>query len=55
MPQVVKLPKLVGWASASDSILIDENLDGPEVPGEVAGILVGLGQFGRRDLRVVAR
>ena len=40
--EVIKLPRLVRWASASDDILINENLNGPDVPGEVAGILVGL-------------
>jgi len=40
--EVVELPWLTGWASASDRILIDQDLDSPEIAGEVVCILVGL-------------
>lgn len=53
--EVIKLPRLVRWASAFDGILINENLNGPDVPGEVAGILVGLRKLCWRNLCVVTR
>ena len=40
MTQIVELPGLAVWASAFDNVLIDQDLDGPEVPSEVAGVLV---------------
>ena len=52
--EIVELPRFVGRASASDRILIDKDFNCPDVPGEVAGILVGLGQLGWRDPCVMA-
>ena len=51
--EVVQLPWLVRWASASKGILVDKNLNGSDVSGEVARILVGLCQLRRRDFCVV--
>ncbi len=53
MTEVVQLPRLFRRASASEGILIDQDLDGSEIPSEIAGILVGLGQFRWCDLCVV--
>lgn len=55
MAEVVELPRFIGWAFVSDGILIDQDLNSPDVPGEVTGILVGPGQLGWRDLRVMTR
>lgn len=55
MAQIVELPRLVWWATASNGILVDENLDSPDIPGKVTGILVGPGQLRWRDLRVMTR
>ncbi len=46
---MLKLEALEGSAWAP----VDENLDGPQVPGEVTSILVGLRKFGWCDLRVM--
>lgn len=43
MAELVELPRFVRWASASDGILIDEDLDGSDGASEVAGILIRLG------------
>ena len=52
--EIVELPRFVRWASASDSILVDEDFDRSYVPSEVACILVRPGQLGWRDLCIVA-
>jgi len=52
--EVVELPRLVVWASASDRILVDKDFNCPEIPCEVACILVRLRQLGGRDLCVMA-
>ena len=54
MTQIVEPPRLAfSRSTADDRVLIDENLDGTHVAGEVAGIGVRLGQPGRSDPGVV--
>ncbi len=52
--EVLEFPWLIGWSSASNGILVDENLDCSQVSGEVSSILVGLCEFRRCDLCVMA-
>jgi hypothetical protein len=52
--QVVVLPGLAsGCGAAGDGVAVDEELDGADVAGEVAGVVVGPGQRVWGDLRVV--
>lgn len=53
MSEIVELPRLIGCASASDRILVDEDFYRSEVSGKVFGILVRLCQFRWRDPGVV--
>jgi hypothetical protein len=51
--EVVMLPGFSGGGAGGDGIAVDEDLDGADVAGEVAGFGVGLGQRVRGDLGVV--
>jgi hypothetical protein len=52
--QVVVLPGFVGCGGAGgDGVAVDEDFDGAEVAGEVAGVAVGLGQGGGGEFGVV--
>jgi hypothetical protein len=43
--EVVVLPGLAGRGGAGgDGVTVDEDLDGADVAGEVAGVVVGAGQ-----------
>ena len=54
VPEVVVLPGLaVAGRAGGDGVAVDQDLDGAEVAGEVAGLGVGLGQRVRADLGVV--
>jgi hypothetical protein len=48
----LKRPAL-GCLTVGDRVAIEEHLDRADVPREVAGIGVGLGELGRGDPRVV--
>ena len=43
--EVIKLPRLSRSEPASDHVLINQNLNGPKVAGEVACIGIGLGDL----------
>lgn len=48
VPEVAILPRLtLGNLAVLDGCAVDEYFDGPDVAGEVAGVVVGLGQRGR--------
>ena len=52
--EIEVLPRFAGSGSTSlDSVAIDQDLDGADIAREIAGIVIGLRQRGRRDLRVV--
>lgn len=52
--EVVVLPELPGGGGAvGDCVSVDEDFDGANVAGEVAGVVVGLGERVRGDLGVV--
>ena len=52
--EVVVLPGLPGGGGAvGDGVAVDEDFDGANVAGEVAGVVVGLGERVRGDLGVV--
>jgi hypothetical protein len=51
--EIVELPRLGGGTSASNHVLIDQNLDGAKVAGEISGIRMGLGHLQWCDLGVV--
>src|SRR5439155_15458914 len=52
--ELVVLPWFaVGGGAERDGVAVDEDFDGAHVAGEVAGVLVGAGQRGGADLRVV--
>ena len=51
--EIIELPRFSRGNASSNHVLIDQNLDGPKVAGEVASVSVGLGYLQRSDLRVV--
>src|SRR5207237_7458563 len=56
--QTVTQVKVLPWSprrggAAGDRVSVDEHLDGPDVASEIAGVVVGLGQRGRRNPGVV--
>jgi hypothetical protein len=55
VPEIVKLPRLVGGTTIPHQLLIDKHFNGTKVPCEVARIRIGLGELRRRDLRIVLR
>jgi hypothetical protein len=43
--EILELPRLSRSAPASHDVLIDQNLNGPEVAGEVACLGIGIGDL----------
>ena len=43
----------LGGGATYDRVAVDEHVDGSEVPPEVAGIGIGLGQFGRAHFGIL--
>ena len=53
MPKVIELPRLRRINTCTHGVLVDQDFDGAEIPGEVTRIGIRLGGLQWSDLRIV--